>query len=312
MESQKTQPLLGVLLVLAAASLWGTTGTSQALAGGGLAPAWFGALRLVAAALFFVAFAALVQPGAFAHARRLPRSALVCAGLAMAVYNLAFFAGVKLTGVALGTAVALGSGPVWAGVLQAVVQKKPPAPAWWLGAALAIAGGVLMAFGSGGGGGDEVGSAGAGAQAAVSVAGLALCLAAGLAYAAYTVANQRLAPMAPAVAITLPAFALAALLAVPAALLEGGVPAITARDLVAVAWTGFVSAGVAYLLYSHALRHVGGATAVTLALFEPVVAFGLAVAVLGEAATAGTVLGLALVIAGVLAVVRQELRAVTP
>jgi DME family drug/metabolite transporter len=79
-------------------------------------------------------------------------------------------------------------------------------------------------------------------------------------------------------------------------------------DLIASAYTGIVSAGVAYLLFSHALRSVSAATGVTLALAEPVVAFVLALTLLGESAGPASVVGLALVVAGVLAVVRAELR----
>ena len=70
-----------------------------------------------------------------------------------------------------------------------------------------------------------------------------------------------------------------------------------------------MTAGLGYLLFSHALRHIAPATGVTLALTEPVVAFGLATLVLGEPASATAVAGLALVVTGVLGVVRVELAA---
>lgn len=287
------RPAVGVLCVMAAAMLWGTTGTSQALAGGGLPAPWFGALRLVFAALFFVAFAAVT--GALSrHAwQGLPPLAALGAGLCMAVYNLAFFAGVQLTGVGVGTAIALGSGPIWAGLLQAVFQRQPPTVTWWGGTAVAIAGGVLLSAGGGGG--------------LVSAPGVALCLASGLAYAVYALLNQRMLGQAPAASIVLAAFGVAALLALPAAALQSGAPAPGWRDLFAVAYAGVVTAGVGYLLFSHALHHLRPATAVTLALTEPVVAFGLAVTLLSEPASATAWGGLALVLAGVLGVVRAEL-----
>jgi DME family drug/metabolite transporter len=287
------RPAVGVACVLGAAALWGTTGTSQALAAGSLPPAWFGALRLVFAAAFFVAFAAATDALARRAWQGLARRDALGAGLCMAVYNLAFFAGVQLTGVAVGTAVALGSGPIWAGLLQAVFQRQPPGAAWWAGTAVAIAGGVLL-------------SAGGGALS-VSLPGIALCLAAGLSYAVYTLLNKRMVGHAPASSITLAAFALAALVALPAAALQDGLPAPGAADLAAAAYAGIVTAGVGYLLFSHALGHLSPATGVTLALAEPVVAFGLAVTVLGEPAGAAAVAGLALVVAGVLGVVRAEL-----
>lgn len=287
------RPLLGIACVIAAAALWGTTGTSQALAGGSLPSLWFGALRLAFAALFFVAFAAATGGLVRRAWQGLPPLAAVGAGLCMAAYNLAFFAGVKLTGVGVGTAIALGSGPIWAGLLQAVFQRQPPTAAWWAGTAVAIAGGVLLTAGGG--------------VMAVAPAGVGLCLGAGLSYAVYTLLNKHMVGRAPASSITLAAFAVAALVALPAAALQAGAPAPGVRDLVAVAYTGIVTAGVGYLLFSVALHHIRPATGVTLALTEPVVAFALAVLLLGEPASAAAVGGLALVVAGVLGVVRTEL-----
>lgn len=139
-----------------------------------------------------------------------------------------------------------------------------------------------------------------------------LCLTAGLSYAVYTLLNKRVAGRVPASSFTLAAFALAAAIALPSAALHDGWPILAGRDLVAVAYTGIVTAGVGYLLFSAALRHIAPATGVTLALTEPVVAFCLAVFLLGEPAGALAVSGLLLVVAGVLGVVRAELGSSRP
>lgn len=292
--TRESRPLLGVGCVVVAAALWGTTGTSQALAGGALPPLWFGAFRLLIAALFFVVFAAVTGGLRRSALRALPGGAALGAGLCMAAYNLTFFAGVRLTGVGIGTAIALGSGPIWAGLLQAVIQRQPPTGTWWLSTAVAVAGGVLLSAGHG--------------TLSVSAAGVALCLASGLSYAVYTQLNKRMVGLAPASAITLAAFAVATLIALPAAAWQSGIPTFELRDLIAPAYTGLVTAGVGYLLYSVALHHIRPATAVTLALTEPVVAFMLAVALLGEPASLMAFSGLALVVGGVLGVVRAELK----
>jgi drug/metabolite transporter, DME family len=291
------RPVVGIACVVGAAALWGTTGTSQALAGGSLSSLWFGALRLAFAALFFAVFAGLRNGFTRTAWQGLASGAAVAAaagaGLCMAVYNLAFFSGVRLTGVGIGTAIALGSGPIWAGLLQAALQRQPPTLLWWVSTATAIAGGALLTIG--------------GASLNASAAGIALCLAAGLSYAVYTLLNKRLVGQAPASTISLAAFTLAAAVALSAAALQDAAPTISLRDLAAAAYTGLVTAGVGYLLYSHALRHISPATAVTLALTEPVVAFLLAVTVLAEPAGLPAAAGLALVLMGVLGVVRAEL-----
>ncbi|WP_425259573.1 DMT family transporter [Rubrivivax sp. RP6-9] len=269
---------------------------AQALADGTLSAPWFGALRLATASAFFAVCAWTVRPSAAVpFTGSLAARDVLGAGLCMAVYNLAFFAGIGTIGVALGTAVALGSGPIWAGLLQAVLHRHRPSAAWWLGTLVAVCGGVLMTLGSA----TQVTGRGA--------SGILLCLLSGLSYAAYSLLNQRMARAAPASTITFRAFGVAAAIALPAAWMTGGAPTCTGADLVAVAYTGIVTAGLPYLLFSLALRHITPATGVTLALCEPVVAFALSVGVLGERPGGSAYLGLLLVVFGVLCVVRQEL-----
>lgn len=297
MPAMETRPhtLRGVALVLAAALLWGTTGTAQSFAPPALASVWVGALRLLVAALFFGAWLALAERRGPGGSRGLPWAGIAAAAGCMTAYNLAFFAGVRASGVAVGTAIALGSGPLWAGLLQAVFLGRRPAPLWWAGTAVAVAGGVALV-------------AGASAGPALSATGLVLCLAAGLSYAVYALVNQRLVAQAAPGPVTAAIFALAALFALPLAAALAGTPVLAARDLVIVGWLGVMSTGVAYLLLSHALRHVSGATAVALALAEPVTAFVLALAVVGERPASVAYVGLAAVLAGLGLVIRAELR----
>jgi DME family drug/metabolite transporter len=80
-------------LVLAAAMLWGTTGTAQHFAPAQLSPYWVGALRMVMAALFFVLLAAVVDRGQ--PRQPMNQARILFCGACMAIYNLCFFAGIK-------------------------------------------------------------------------------------------------------------------------------------------------------------------------------------------------------------------------
>lgn len=294
-------PVQGMLLVLTAAALWGTTGTAQSLVPSSLSSAWVGALRLVGAALFFAAW--LAWAGSrhlrWPALRALPWRGVVAAAAAMTVYNLAFFAGVRASGVAVGTAIALGSAPVWAGLLQAAAGRQVPQALWWAGTALAVAGGVLMILGGG-------------AIARFTPAGVGLCLLAGLAYAAYTLVNKHLVAAAAPALVTGAVFGLAATLAVPLAGALAGPLLLRQADMAVMAWLGVMATGVAYLLFSHGLRHVSGATAVALALAEAVTAFVLAWAVVGERPGGAALAGLCVLLAGLALVIRAEMRAVVP
>ncbi|PWW47051.1 DME family drug/metabolite transporter [Melaminivora alkalimesophila] len=283
-----------VLLVLLAAMLWGTTGTAQSLAPATLSPYWVGALRLAVASVFFAVLALpALREGAVRHLR-LPTAGL--AALCVAAYNLSFFAGVKASGVALGTALAIGSGPIWAGLLQTLVQRRLPPALWWLGTLLGVAGGAAMALEGGG-------------TLAAPPGGIALCLLAGLSYAGYALVNQRLVAQAGAAAANLAAFGGAALLSLPVAAALGGAPSAQGATWMVVLYLGLVATGLAYLLFSSALRVLSGATAVTLALAEPVTAFALAIVVVGERPSAMAAVGLCGVLAGLGLVIAAELRA---
>lgn len=292
---------MGVAMVLAAAALWGTSGTAQTFVGDGLSSGWFGALRLVVASAFFAVYASAERYRRQDHALddRLSPGGVIGAGLCMAVYNLAFFAGIRHTGIAVGTAVALGSGPLWAGVLQSLVARQAPSSSWWAGTGIGVFGGVLMTVANGHAAGDW------------SAVGILLCLLSGLSYAAYTLISKGLIRNASAASVTRSSFTVAAIVAVPAAWLEGGKPIWQPADAWAVAYVGVITAGISYLLFSHALRHVSAATGVTLALGEPVMAFVLAILVAGERPHAAAFGGLLLVIGGVLIVVCAEFRADT-
>ena len=297
----KTTSWPGVLLALSAAILWGTTGTSQHFAGTGLSSYWIGALRLAIAAVFFAVLVTATErgrPAGLAPPGLWRRQLL--AGVAIALYNLAFFTGVRLAGVAVGTTIAIGSGPLFAGALQALLTRRPPVGLWWLGTVLAISGGAAIALGSGG-------------AAAVDPAGLALCLTAGFSYAVYTLTAKSLSTHASPARASLWVFGTAAVIALPAAwlIVPSGVADLVAagpRSWAVVAWLGVVATGVSYLLFSTALRFISGATGVALALGEPLTAFTLAVLLLGEPLRASGLLGIALIMAGLALVVTGERR----
>src|SRR5215218_3937647 len=121
------------LMVLLAAVCFGTTGTAQALGPEGLEPSGVGAARiLVGGALLLLVGGATV--------RHLPRTPLLIAAAAVATYQLSFFAAVADTGVAVGTIVAIGSGPAFAGAFEWLITRSVPTKAWAAATALSCAG----------------------------------------------------------------------------------------------------------------------------------------------------------------------------
>src|SRR3954462_8280010 len=126
-------------LVLLAAVAFGTTGTARAL-GPHASPLAVGAARIaVGAALLGIASWRLAPRSD----RRWSRRALLAGAVGIAAYQLAFFAAVRETGVAVGTVVAIGSGPAFAGLLS----RAPLTGRWAASTALAVAGIALLVAG---------------------------------------------------------------------------------------------------------------------------------------------------------------------
>ena len=184
--------LSGFLLAALAAVLWGTTGTVQTfIQSPTLSPLWVGALRVLCACLFFYPALWMTEGRSGAPEKTVPLEAgsggsyllrVLAAGIAMALFNLLFFTGVKIAGVALGSCTTIGAAPVWAGILDGLVRRKAPDRLWVTGVALAIAGGVWMAVSQA-------------ENVTVNPLGLAICVAAGFCYAAYSMLAKSLVGM---------------------------------------------------------------------------------------------------------------------
>jgi DME family drug/metabolite transporter len=268
------------LQVLLAAICFGTTGTAQAV-GPGAAPVAVGAARIVLGGLLLVLVAHALRV-------RLPRigAPLIGMAAAVAVYQLSFFAAVRLTGVAVGTVVAIGTGPAAAGALGRMVNGERLS-ARWAQATILSAMGVLLLAGDGG--------------AAVDLTGVALAVTSGVGYATYTVLSKRMLDAGEAPEGVMAAgFGGAGLLLLPVLVVAGPGFLGTPGGLALAGYLAIVPTALAYVLFSRGLRHLSSGETATLVLAEPLTASALGVVALGEhpSATAGA--GALLVLAGLL------------
>ena len=120
--------------------------------------------------------------------------------------------------------------------------------------------------------------------------------------------SKRVVADLPAPVVTLCVFSSAAALALPVAWYLSGPPDTGMDGWLMVVYLGVIATGVAYLLFTFALGRVSGSTAVSMCLMEPLTAFCLAIAVVGERPPAAAFAGLALVLLGLAVVVRAEMR----
>lgn len=287
-----------VLAVLAAAMLFGTTGTSQALGPDGTTPLSIGVMRMVIGG---TGLAVLAFTLAARHARRRPVDAaprprlgwralalMVLTGVCLAIYQPLFFLGTERNGVAVGTVVALGSAPILAGLLEWALTRRMPTPTWMGATALATVGVVLLGSGgeAGGTGGTDpvglLGSIAAGASFAVIANAQRRLLDAG--WDPFTVVGAMGASSAVICAVALPFVDVSWL--------------GTVSGVVMALWLGLVTISVAYVLFTWGLSGLTAATAATLTLGEPLTAAVLGIVVLGERLSALAIVGLVVLGAG--------------
>ena len=290
------------LLVLFAAVLFGTTGTAQAL-GPDASPVAVGAGRIAVGGALLALTALLLVPRAaepLAWSRRWV--AVTAAGIAG--YQLAFFAAVAETGVAVGTVVAIGSGPALTGLLSRSLHGTRLTRRWAGATGLATAGVLLLVL--------------SGSDAHVSAPGVALALVAGASYAIYTIGSKRLlgdghAPEA----VMARGFGFAALALLPALALAGGDELLTPGGVALVVDLGALPTALAYVLFARGLRRLSAGETATLTLAEPLTASVLGTVVLAERPGVTAGLGALLVLAGLAALALPDLqprrrRALTP
>jgi DME family drug/metabolite transporter len=309
-----------------AAILFGTTGTARAL-GPDVSPLGVGASRIaVGAALLAIVAAALARRNARPDATRaadpgdttLPADpgettrpasapapaslrapapvphpwsakAVLIGGAGVGGYQLAFFAAVADTGVAVGTVVALGSAPVFTGILSRVTQGVRLDARWAACTALATAGVAVLVTSSG-------------SNATVSPLGVALALGAGAGYATYTVAAKRLLDHGHAPeAVMARTFGTGALILLPVIPATGFSALATAPAITEALYLGAIPTALAYVLFARGLRHLPTAEVATLTLAEPLTAAALGTIVLGEQLAATAALGAAMVLGGLAA-----------
>lgn len=290
--------MIPVLAVVAAAVLFGTTGTAQALGPAGTTPLSVGAARLVIGgtllAVIGYALARRRTRGPATHANpRLTRGAvalMALTGVCLAAYQPLFFLGTDRNGVAVATVMALGSAPVLAGLLEWALTRRMPSKIWMLATALATIGVVLLAFGGG-----------TGATGATDPVGILGSLGAGASFAVFANAQRRLMdagwdPFTVAGAMGAGS-ALCGALMLPFADVSW---IAGARGLTMALWLGIATITVAYTLFTWGLERLSAATAATLTLAEPLTAGILGVVVLNERLSLLAVGGLTVLATGLL------------
>ncbi|MGA4876654.1 DMT family transporter [Streptomyces lydicamycinicus] len=297
----------GLLYVTFAATAWGTAGAAAALLyrGSGLGPLALTFWRTVGGLVLLLAVRALLRRRSRTAApapyeplgRRLAR--IVLTGVALAVFQAAYFAAVEATGLAVGTVVTMGAGPVLIAIGARVTMGERLGAGGVLAVAGALAGLAVLVLGGDGG-------------ATVRPAGVGYALLSAAGCAAMTLITRRLGKGGGSdpYASTVSAFAVGALCLMPLAAVEGLWPQAhdLGRSLCLLGYIAAVPTALAYGLYFAGLAAVRAATASVISLIEPVSAAAIAVLFLGERLTMATAIGTGVLLTAVAALAVTEAR----
>lgn len=286
---------LGVLAVLFAALVWGTTGTAATFA------PEVGAAAIGAAAMGLGGLLQALRAGRgilrARHDLARNRVLLILGGVAVAVYPLAFYASMRLAGVTIGTVVTIGSAPLLSALIERIFDRTRLSPRWLAGALTGVAGILLLCLAEGG---TEVGvtEVGASDTGDAVIAGIGLGLIGGFTYALYswTARGLMLRGLRSSVAMGA-TFGIGGLLLMPVLAMTGA-PFLTSWGNAAVGiYMALVPMFLGYVCFGLGLARIPASLATTISLIEPVVAAILAILVVGERLPPAGWAGVGLVIA---------------
>ncbi|WP_327328221.1 DMT family transporter [Streptomyces sp. NBC_01210] len=297
-----------LLYLIVAGVAWGTAGAAASLVFrvsdmGPLALSFWrcaGGLVLLLGALVWRARQATADgaPGSPAEPRRRRLLRILATGIGLTVFQSAYFAAVQATGLAVGTVVTLGAGPV----LIAVGARLTMGERLGRGGVIAVTGALvgLMVLVLGGGGGT------------VRPVGIALAVLSAAGYAAITLLTRWLGRDGggDSLSTTAWAFAIGSVGLLPMAIGEGLLPhtAELGRVIWLLVYVAAVPTALAYALYFAGAAVVRAATVSVIMLLEPVSAAAIAVTALDEQLTAATVVGTLLLLAAVAGLAVAEAR----
>lgn len=277
--------ILPYAFVLLAAVLWGTVGTTQTFLTDGINPLTVAMMRSAVGGGTLLFIAILMRKIKFRH---WAWKYTFFAALSMALFQPLFFSSVRLTGVAIGTVVTIGSSPVFAGLIDWLYFKNKPTRTWGVATLLAIVGCLLLFVNKG--------------EATVNPVGIAMALGAGTAFAIYTHVSKALMEKEealPAVAMT---FSISALLLCPISLVYGIEWVGQSANWLPLAFMGVFGTSIAYLLFLTGLQKISSSSAVTLSLGEPLTAAILGVFLVGEYLSVTAWIGVAMLLGGILVI----------
>ena len=262
-------------------SLIGTIGTAAELGPDSMNPVATGAWRGLIGACGLLALSTLRGQAPWRY--RLPVRWVALGAVGVATSQLLFFEAMARTGVAVGTLVAIGIGPLAAGLIDWMAYRQVPDRRWLAGMLVALAGVALLSGGA----------------AEVVWSGVALAVVAGCGIPCQGFAAQQLMRDRPLITTMATVLAAGSVLMLPVTMSSVDTTFDSTASTATVLYLGLVTVMLAHSLWGAGLKRLSLSVAVVVGLLEPAVAATLAMTVLSEPVTVALIVGIGLVIAGV-------------
>lgn len=268
--------------VLLAAILWGMTGTAQTFLDNGVSSFAVATIRSSIGGGLLLVVVVLLRKITF---RTWSWKWTILAAASIALFQGLFFTSIRLTGVAIGTVVTIGSAPMFSGILEWILWKTRPTKVWGIATVMTITGCILLFINNGDG--------------TIHMGGVGLAICAGVSFAVYTNMSKKLMAQQdalPAVAMT---FSICALLLLPFSIGSGFSWLADFQNLWTMLFMGVMCTSIAYLLFLSGLQKISSSSAVTLSLAEPLTAAMLGVVLVGEHLSVTSWLGVVMLLGGI-------------
>ena len=275
--------LLPYIFVLCAAILWGTTGTLQTYLKDEIAPISVAAFRSLFGGGILLIILVKMRKINF---KMWSWKWTILAAILIGLFQTSFFSSIRLTGVAIGTVITIGSSPVFAGLIEWILFKRRPNRVWAIATLLSVAGVALLFVKK--------------EDSTMHPTGILLALCAGVMFALYTNFSKRLMESEhalPAVAMT---FTLCAFFLLPFTFKDGFGWLTETTNLMTILIMAFFATSLAYILFLYGLQKIPPSSAVTLSLAEPLTAALLGVFLLKEQLSVMSWIGITCILSGII------------
>ena len=274
--------IIPYILVLSGAILWGTTGTAQTFLSNEAHPFVISAGRSAVGG-FSLLFLVIIRKKV--KFNRWPWKETFYAAVCISVFQLLFFSSVQLTGVAIASVVAIGSAPVFSGLIEWVFFKVLPTKVWLISTSFAIIGCFFLFITKG--------------EVTVNPIGVMYSLIAGVGFALFTISSKGILQKEETIPVVAMIFSISALLLMPFFFIYDVSWLKDVGNVGIIFYLGLATTSVAYVLYSRGLHKIPASSALTLSLAEPTTAAILGVFIVGEALSATSWIGILFLLGGI-------------